>query len=59
MVIGRFLVGIGIGVNTGLVPVYISEVTSFTMILSWLLLHVFQDCSEELQHVVSLSVHNP
>eukprot|EP00250_Pteridium_aquilinum_P018069 c23925_g1_i1 orf=362-2026(-) len=26
MIIGRFLVGIGIGVNTGLVPVYISEV---------------------------------
>lgn len=26
MIVGRFLVGIGIGVNTGLVPVYISEV---------------------------------
>lgn len=26
MIVGRFLVGIGIGVNTGLVPVYISEI---------------------------------
>lgn len=26
MILGRFLVGIGIGVNTGLVPMYISEV---------------------------------
>ncbi len=28
MVLGRFMVGIGIGVNTSLVPLYISEVSS-------------------------------
>ena len=30
MILGRFLVGIGIGVNTGLVPMYISEVPAFS-----------------------------
>ena len=31
MIIGRFLVGIGIGVNTGLVPMYISEVLALSV----------------------------
>lgn len=39
MIFGRFLVGVGIGVNTGLVPMYISEVLvlSVTMFSSILL----------------------
>lgn len=34
MILGRFMVGIGIGVNTGLVPMYISEVHPSLLSLS-------------------------
>lgn len=33
MLIGRLLVGVGIGVNTALVPLYISEVFSVTIVV--------------------------